>query len=122
MFTDFGNKIKQVGEQILQFNFIPFKDQIQGFMNKIKNAFDQLVLNSIKTIKVFSDKSERELAQELGLLNLYDKLNNNEPLPDADDVDKDPNNKEDDDEDTETLSQDDLIKQGIEQLKIFRGG
>ena len=122
MFTDFGNKIKQVGEQMLQFNFIPFRDKIQGFMNKIKNAFDQLVLNSIKTIKVFSDKSERELAQELGLLNLYDKLNNNEPLPDADDVDKDPNNKEDDDEDTETLSQDDLIKQGIEQLKILRGG
>ena len=120
MFTDFGNKIKQVSEQILQFNFIPFKDQIQGFMNKIKNAFDQLVLNSIKTIKVFSDKSERELAQELGLLDLYDRLNNNEPLPDSSEDSSE--EKTDDDEDTETLSQDDLIKQGIEQLKILRGG
>ena len=120
MFTDFGNKIKQVSEQILQFNFIPFKDQIQDFMNKIKNAFDQLVLNSIKTIKVFSDKSERELAQELGLLDLYDRLNNNEPLPDSSEDSSE--EKTDDDEDTETLSQDDLIKQGIEQLKILRGG
>ena len=120
MFTDFGNKIKQVSEQILQFNFIPFKDQIQGFMNKIKNAFDQLVLNSIKTIKVFSDKSERELAQELGLLDLYDRLNNGEPLPDSSEDSSE--EKTDDDEDTETLSQDDLIKQGIEQLKILRGG
>ena len=122
MFTDFGNRIKQVSEEILQFNFIPFKDKIEGFMNKIKNAFDQLVLNSIKTIKVFSDKSERELAEELGLLNLYDKLNQGEPLPEADNLDKDPSNEKDDDDDTENISQDDLIKQGIEQLKIFRGG
>ena len=120
MFTDFGNKIKQVGEQMLQFNFIPFRDKIQGFMNKIKNAFDQLVINSIKTIKVFSDKSERELAQELGLLDLYDRLNNGEPLPDSSEGSSE--EKTDDDEDTETLNQDDLIKQGIEQLKILRGG
>ena len=44
-------------------------------MNKIRNAFDQLVLNTIKTVRVFSDKSERELAEELGLLELYDRDN-----------------------------------------------
>ena len=120
MFTDFGNKIQEVATSLLPFNFESFRDKIQGFMNKIKNAFDQLVLNSIKTIKVFSDKSERELAQELGLLDLYDRLNNNEPLPDSSEDSSE--EKTDDDEDTETLSQDDLIKQGIEQLKILRGG
>lgn len=122
LFTSFGDQIKDVGQQILQFNFLPFRDQIQGFMTKIRNAFDQLVLNTIKTVKLFSDKTERELAEELGLLNLYDKLNQGEPLPEADNLDKDPNNKKDDDDDTENLSQDDLIKQGIEQLKILRGG
>lgn len=122
LFTSFGNSIKEVGEQILQFNFLPFRDQIQGFMSKIRNAFDQLVLNTIKTIKVFSDKTEREFAEELGLLNLYDKLNKGEPLPEPEDVNKDSNNEKDDEDDTESISQDDLIKQGIEQLKILRGG
>ena len=122
LFTSFGNNIKEVGQQILQFNFLPFRDQIQGFMTKIRNAFDQLVLNTIKTVKVFSDKTERELAEELGLLNLYDKLNNNEPLPEPEDVDKDTSKEEEDGDDTDMISQDELIKQGIEQLKIFRGG
>ena len=121
LFTSFGNNIKEVGQQILQFNFLPFKDQIEGFMKKIRNAFDQLVLNTIKTVKVFSDKTERELAEELGLLNLYDKLNKGDPLPEADDVGED-TSKEEDGDDTENISQDDLIQQGIEQLKILRGG
>ena len=122
LFTSFGNNIKEVGQQILQFNFLPFKDQIEGFMTKIRNAFDQLVLNTIKTVKLFSDKTERELAEELGLLNLYDKLNNNEPLPEPENVDKDTSKEEEDGDDTDMISQDELIKQGIEQLKIFRGG
>ena len=122
LFSSFGDRIKDVGQQILQFNFLPFKDQIEGFMNKIRNAFDQLVLNTIKTVKLFSDKTERELAEELGLLNLYDKLNKGEPLPEADNLDVDPNKEKSDDDDSENISQDDLIQQGIEQLKILRGG
>ena len=122
LFTSFGNNIKEVGQQILQFNFLPFKDQIESFMTKIRNAFDQLVLNTIKTVKVFSDKTERELAEEVGLLNLYDRLNKGDPLPEPENVDKDTSKEEEDGDDTENISQDDLIKQGIEQLKIFRGG
>ena len=122
MFTDFGNKIQEVATSFLPFNFESFRDKIQGFMLKIKNAFDQLVLNSIKTIKVFSDKSERELAQELGLLDLYDSLNNGEPLPDSSEDSSGDSSGEKTDEDEDLLSQDDLIKQGIEQLKILRGG
>ena len=122
LFSSFGDRIKDVGQQILQFNFLPFKDQIEGFMNKIRNAFDQLVLNTIKTVKLFSDKTERELAEELGLLNLYDKLNKGEPLPESDNLDVDPNKEKSDDDDSENISQDDLIQQGIEQLKVLRGG
>ena len=122
LFTEFGSRIQEIGQQILQFNFIPFRDQIQGFMNKIRNAFDQLVLNTIKTVKVFSDKSERELAEELGLLELYDRLNKEEPISDADSSEGDSSGESGDGEDTGALSQDELIKQGIEQLKIFRGG
>ena len=123
MFTDFGNKIQEVATSLLPFNFESFRDKIQGFMNKIKNAFDQLVLNSIKTIKVFSDKTERELAKDLGLLDLYDRMNNGEPPQDSSgDSSGDSSEEKIDDEDDGSLSQDDLIKQGIEQLKIFRGG
>ena len=122
LFTEFGSRIQEIGQQILQFNFIPFRDQIQDFMNKIRNAFDQLVLNTIKTVKVFSDKSERELAEELGLLDLYNRLNKEEPISDADSSEGDSSGKSGDGEDTGALSQDELIKQGIEQLKIFRGG
>ena len=122
LFTEFGSRIQEIGQQILQFNFIPFRDQIQDFMNKIRNAFDQLVLNTIKTVKVFSDKSERELAEELGLLDLYNRLNKEEPISDADSSEGDSSGESGDGEDTGALSQDELIKQGIEQLKIFRGG
>ena len=55
-------------------------------------------------------------------MNLYDKLNNNEPLPEPENVDKDTSKEEEDGDDTDMISQDELIKQGIEQLKIFRGG
>ena len=118
IFTEFGSRIQEIGQQILQFNFIPFRDQIQGFMNKIRNAFDQLVLNTIKTVKVFSDKSDRELAEELGLLELYDRLNKGEPVSDVDSSEGDSSGENTDVEDTGALSQDDLIKQGIEQLKL----
>ena len=119
MFTDFGKKIQEVATSLLPFNFESFRDKIQGFMSKIRNAFDQVVLNTIKTVKVFSDKTERELAADLGLLDLYDRMNNGEPLPDSS---GDSSGEKTDDEDDGSLSQDDLIKQGIEQLKIFRGG
>ena len=113
MFTEFGSRIQEIGQQILQFNFIPFRDRIQGFMNKIRNAFDQLVLNTIKTVKVFSDKTDRELAEELGLLELYDRLNKGEPISDVDSSEGDSSGEKSDDEDTGALSQDDLIKQGV---------
>ena len=47
-------------------------------MNKIRNAFDQLVLNTIKTVNKFgfTDKSERQLAYDVGLGELYDRMNN----------------------------------------------
>ena len=56
--------------------FEKFSNNVKTFLNKIRNAFDQLVLNTIKTVKVLTDKSERQLAYDVGLGELYDRMNN----------------------------------------------
>ena len=89
MFRDLGDRLKEISVRLLPFNFTAFQDQITSFMAKIRNAFDQLVLNTIKTIKVFSDKSERELAEEIGLADVFDQMNNQGETPTEDDGKKD---------------------------------
>jgi len=76
LFTDFRNKITEIATTLLPFDFEKFNNNVKTFMNKIRNAFDQLVLNTIKTVKVFTDKSERQLAYDVGLGELYDRMNN----------------------------------------------
>ena len=48
LFTDFRNKITEIATTLLPFDFEKFNNNVKTFMNKIKNAFDQLVLNTIK--------------------------------------------------------------------------
>ena len=76
LFTDFRNKITEIATTLLPFDFEKFNNNVKTFMNKIRNAFDQLVLNTIKTVKVLTDKSERQLAYDVGLGELYDRMNN----------------------------------------------
>ena len=76
LFTDFRNKITEIATTLLPFDFEKFNNSVKTFMNKIRNAFDQLVLNTIKTVKVFTDKNERQLAYDVGLGELYDRINN----------------------------------------------
>ena len=76
LFTDFRNKITEIATTLLPFDFEKFNNSVKTFMNKIRNAFDQLVLNTIKTVKVFTDKNERQLAYDVGLGELYDRMNN----------------------------------------------
>ena len=78
LFTDFRSKITEIATTLLPFDFEKFNNNVKTFMNKIRNAFDQLVLNTIKTVKVLTDKSERQLAYDVGLGELYDKMNNNQ--------------------------------------------
>ena len=78
LFTDFKSKITEIATTLLPFDFEKFNNNVKTFMNKIRNAFDQLVLNTIKTVKVLTDKSERQLAYDVGLGELYDRMNNNQ--------------------------------------------
>ncbi len=123
MFRDLGDRLKEISVSLLPFNFTAFQDQISSFMSKIRNAFDQLVLNTIKTIKVFSDKTERELAEEIGLADVFDQLNNQEEPPTEDDGKKgNERGSGVDGEEEDGISNNDLIKQGLEELKKKRGG
>ena len=123
MFRDLGDRLKEISVSLLAFNFSAFQDQITSFMAKIRNAFDQLVLNTIKTIKVFSDKSERELAEEIGLADVFDQLNNQEEPPTEDDGKKgNERGSGVDKEEEDGISNNDLIKQGLLELKKKRKG
>ena len=57
LFTSFGDNIKEVDNN---FTIPLFTIQRSDWRFWIRwNAFDQLVLNTIKTVKLFSDKTER---------------------------------------------------------------
>ena len=123
MFRDMGDRLQEISVSLLPFNFSRIQEQITSFMSKIRNAFDQLTLNTIKTIKVFSDKSERELAEEIGLADVFDQLNNQEEPPTEDDGKKgNERGSGVDGEEEDGISNSDLIKQGLAELKKKRGG
>ena len=127
LFTDFGSKITEIATTLLPFDFEKFNNNVKTFMNKIKNAFDQLVLNTIKTVKVLTDKSERQLAYDVGLGELYDRMNNTQ---DNQQQDSEQEGGEGDGESGNKIEQlvdeqdeiDKLIQQGVEVLKQQRGG
>jgi len=127
LFTDFGSKLTEITTTLLPFDFEKFNNNVKAFMNKIRNAFDQLVLNTIKTVKVFTDKSERQLAYDVGLGELYDRMNNKQNNQQQDDEQE---GGDGDGESGNNVKQlvdeqdeiDKLIQQGVETLKQLRGG
>ena len=124
LFTDFNSKITEIATTLLPFDFEQFNDKVKSFMNKIKNAFDQLVLNTIKTVKVFTDKSERQLAYDVGLGELYDRMNNqqNDNQQDGTQEGGEEDGGDKDVEIDEMEEIDRMIQGGIEALKEKRGG
>ena len=127
LFTDFRNKITEIATTLIPFDFEKFSNNVKTFMNKIRNAFDQLVLNTIKTVKVLTDKSERQLAYDVGLGELYVRMNNTQ---DNEQEDSEQEGGEGDGESGNKIEQlvdeqdeiDKLIQQGVEVLKQQRGG
>ena len=125
LFTDFNSKITEIATTLLPFNFEQFNDKVKSFMNRIRNAFDQLVLNTIKTVKVFTDKSERQLAYDIGLGELYDRMNNQQNDNQQDGTQEGGEGTEGGNEDVEIDEKEEidrLIQGGIEALKEKRGG
>ena len=125
LFTDFGSKITEIATTLLPFDFEQFNDKVKTFMSKIRNAFDQLVLNTIKTVKVLTDKSERQLAYDIGLGELYDRMNNQQNDNQQEDGAQEGGEEEGGDEDVQIDEKEEidrLIQGGIEALKEKRGG
>jgi hypothetical protein len=95
-------------------------------MNKIRNAFDQLVLNTIKTVKVFTDKSERQLAYDVGLGELYDRMNNTQDNQQQDNEQEGGEGTEGGNNIEQLVDEQDeidkLIQQGVDVLTQLRGG
>ena len=125
LFTDFGSQITEIATTLLPFDFEQFNDKVKTFMSKIRNAFDQLVLNTIKTVKVLTDKSERQLAYDIGLGELYDRMNNKQNDNQQGDDTQEGGEEEGGDEDVQIDEKEEidrLIQGGIEALKEKRGG
>ena len=125
LFTDFRNKITEIATTLLPFDFEKFSNNVKTFMDRIRNAFDQLVLNTIKTVKVLTDKSERQLAYDVGLGELYDRMTNNQNDNQQGDGAQEGGDEEGGDEDVEIDEKEEidrLIQGGIEALKEKRGG
>lgn len=127
LFTDFGSKITEIATTLLPFDFEKFNNNVKTFMNKIRNAFDQLVINTIKTVKVFTDKNERELAYDVGLGELYDRMNNKQDNQQQDDEQEGGEGEGQSGNNIEQLVDeqdeiDKLIQQGVDVLTQLRDG
>ena len=126
LFTDFRNKITEIATTLLPFDFEKFNNSVKTFMNKIRNAFDQLVLNTIKTVKVFTDKSERQLAYDVGLGELYDRMNNTQDNQQQDNEQEGGEGSDSSNKIEQLVDEQDeidkLIQQGVDVLKQQRGG
>ena len=126
LFTDFRNKITEIATTLLPFDFEKFNNNVKTFMNKIRNAFDQLVLNTIKTVKVLTDKSERQLAYDVGLGELYDRMNNTQDNQQQDNEQEGGEGSDSSNKIEQLVDEQDeidkLIQQGVDVLKQQRGG
>ena len=125
LFTDFNSKITEIATTLLPFDFEKFSNNVKTFMGRIRNAFDQLVLNTIKTVKVLTDKSERQLAYDVGLGELYDRMTNNQSDNQQEDNTQEGGEEDGGDKDVEIDEKEEidrLIQGGIEALKEKRGG
>ena len=126
LFTDFRNKITEIATTLLPFDFEKFNNSVKTFMNKIRNAFDQLVLNTIKTVKVLTDKSERQLAYDVGLGELYDRMNNTQDNQQQDDGQEGGEGSDSGNKIEQLVDEQDeidkLIQQGVDVLTQLRDG
>ena len=126
LFTDFRNKITEIATTLLPFDFEKFNNNVKTFMNKIRNAFDQLVLNTIKTVKVLTDKSERQLAYDVGLGELYDRMNNTQDNQQQDSEQEGGEGNESGNKIEQLVDEQDeidkVIQQGVDVLRQLRDG
>ena len=123
-FTDLGNKFKEVLTLLTAVNFEPFLSQVKTFMKKIQDSFTSITINTVKTVRKFLDRSDQEIADEIGIGDLYKNIDNsNIPEQTTGSGEEDDTEEEDGDDIIEGDEyREDLVRQGLEFLKQKQNG
>jgi hypothetical protein len=122
-FTGLGARFTEMTELVGKFDFVNIKNQIEKFMRKVQDAFTKITLTTIRDVRNFLDKSDKELAEELGIKDLYDQLVNGEGDGiDSSDVNEDSEETDEEDDSDSDLDKEKLIMDGIEMLKQQQNG
>ena len=124
-FTGLGARFTEMSELVGKFDFVNIKNQIEKFMRKVQDAFTKITLTTIRDIRNFLDKSDAQLADELGIKDLYDQLMESNTEDDASgdgSSDGTEDTQEEDDGSGDDLDKEKLIMDGIEMLKQQQDG
>ena len=122
-FTGLGARFTEMTELVGKFDFVNIKNQIEKFMRKVQDAFTKITLTTIRDVRNFLDKSDKELAEELGIKDLYDQLVDGEQDSiDSSDVNEDSEETDEEDDSDSDLDKEKLIMDGIEFLKQQQNG
>tara|TARA_R100000231_G_scaffold3542_1_gene6315 strand:+ start:1809 stop:3089 length:1281 start_codon:yes stop_codon:yes gene_type:complete len=122
-FTDLGNKFKEVLTLLTAVNFEPFLSQVKTFMKKIQDSFTSITINTVKTVRKFLDRSDQEIANEIGIGDLYKNIDNsNIPEQTTGSGEEDDTKEESDDIIEGDEYREDLVRQGLEFLKQKQNG
>ena len=125
-FTGLGVRFSEMQELVSKFDFVNVKNQIEKFMRKVQDAFTKITLTTIRDVRNFLDKSDKQLADELGIGDLYDQLienNGEDGSEDSGDGSGDDTQQDDEESNADTdLDKEKLIMDGIEMLKQQQGG
>ena len=122
-FTGLGARFSEMTELVGKFDFVNIKNQIEKFMRKVQDAFTKITLTTIRDVRNFLDKSDKELAEELGIKDLYDQLVDGEQDSiDSSDVNEDSEETDEEDDSDSDLDKEKLIMDGIEFLKQQQNG
>ena len=123
-FTDLGNKFKEVLTLLTAVNFEPFLSQVKTFMKKIQDSFTSITINTVKTVRKFLDRSDQEIADEIGIGDLYNNIDKSN-IPEqttGSGEDDDTEEREDENIIEGDEYREDLIRQGLEILKQKQNG
>ena len=123
-FSDLGSKFKEVFTLLTAVNFEPFLSQVKTFMKKIQDSFTSITVNTVKTVRKFLDKSDQQIADEIGIGDLYKNIDNsNIPEQTTGSGEEDDTEEEEGDDIIEGDEyREDLVRQGLEFLKQKQNG
>ena len=121
-FTNLGSKFKEVFTLLTAVNFEPFLSQVKTFMKKIQDSFTSITVNTVKTVRKFLDKSDQQIADEIGIGDLYRKMGTSDITETSTGSDQEGEDAESDDIIEGDEYRENLILQGLEILKEKQNG